>query len=112
MKSKEGGIVNGGSGYFLAGIYRPIAGKPMSGIDRVAGMFSSSDFFPPSGKGSEMAILSLLNWYRNKLSLFREKNKLFQFQNLNLNKLYMDREPGTTSVAEKYSLWPATHESK
>lgn len=58
-----------GRGYFLAGMRIPRLGKSMRGTDRVVGMFNSSDFFPPSGTGSETTILSLLNWYRNKLSL-------------------------------------------
>lgn len=69
VKSKAGGTVNLGRWYFWAGICIPISGKERRGKDRVAGMLSSSDFLPPNGSGSEMAILSLLNWYRNVLSL-------------------------------------------
>lgn len=58
-----------GRWYFLAGMRIPRLGKSIRGTDRVVGMFSSSDFFPPSGSGSETTILSLLNWYRNELSL-------------------------------------------
>lgn len=78
VKSKECGIVKAGSRKLLAGIYRPKLGKSMRGIYRVVGMFSSSNVLPPSGKGSEMATLSWLNWYRNKLSLIRKKNVLIK----------------------------------
>lgn len=77
-KSKVVGIVNGGNEYVLGGILMPNLFKSMLGIDRVVGMLRSFTFFPPSGRGSEIAILSLLNWYRNRLSLVTKRRKISQ----------------------------------
>lgn len=74
MNSNDRGIVNDGSRKLEAGTLNPISGKLIEGVDTVEGKSRSLDVWPPSGRGSEITTLSLLNWYLNKVSLLREED--------------------------------------
>lgn len=87
MKSKVGGTVKDGRWYFLAAIRIPRSGKSIGGKDRVVGIFSSSDFFPPSGSGSETTSLSLLNWYRKELSLLVKREVALQISHSQMHRV-------------------------